>query len=282
MNIYVIAALGFVSFFAMLVIIFRQGGNWFAKKQKVQANHAADSLEGLFIFTDSSNIMLINIVVMILMPILAWFISGNFIIVVGSAILAFMLPKKVVRHLMKKRLEKFELQLPDALLMITGALRAGASLPIALESVVSDAAPPVSQEFDLLLREMRMGVDFSVALRNLETRVPLPDLLMVTSGMSLARDIGANLAETLESIGKTLRSKLQMEGKIRSLTAQGKMQGMVMAALPFFLMLVLNVMEPEAMAPLFNRWFGWITLAIVIVMDMIGYFFIKKITSIDV
>jgi tight adherence protein B len=166
--------------------------------------------------------------------------------------------------------------------MITGALRAGASLPIALESVASEGKPPVSQEFALLLREMRLGVDFAVALQNLEKRVPLQDLAMVTSGMMLAREVGANLAETLESISKTIRAKLQMEGKIRSLTAQGKMQGLVMSGLPLFLIVVLRVMEPEAMQPLFDEWYGWATLAVIAVAVFIGHHFIRKITNIDV
>ena len=108
----------------------------------------------------------------------------------------------------------------------------------------------------------------------------------MTGGMplieALSREVGANLAETLESLAKTIRAKLQMEGKIRSLTAQGKMQGIVMAGLPVFLIMILNFMEPEAMAPLFHAWYGWITMAVIVVMIAIGYHFISKITNIDV
>ena len=96
---------------------------------------------------------------------------------------------------------------------------------------------------------------------------------MLTAGMALSREVGANLAETLDSIGKTVRAKLQMEGKIRSLTAQGKMQGLI---------IVLQVMEPEAMEPLFTTWYGWVTLAGISVAILIGHHFIKKITAIDV
>ena len=188
----------------------------------------------------------------------------------------------MLRFIATRRLRRFEQQLPDALLMITGALRAGASLPIALEGVVSEAKPPISQEFDLFLRELRLGVDFGEALEALEKRVPLADLALVTGGMALSREVGANLAETLESIAKTIRAKLQMEGKIRSLTAQGKMQGIVMAGLPVFLVFVLNIMEPDAMAPLFHEWYGWITLAVMTVTILVGHHVIRRITSIDV
>jgi tight adherence protein B len=258
------------------------GGRWFRNRQTREASAAAQALEGMFIFTGTQRLHTVSLIVTILLPVVAWFLTGNLFIVGICVVLAFVSPKWVVRFIAKRRLNQFEQQLPDSLLMITGALRAGASLPIALESVASEGKPPISQEFELLLRELRLGVDFAVALRNLEKRVPLSDLAMVTAGMALSREVGANLAETLDSIAKTIRAKLQMEGKIKSLTAQGKMQGLVMAGLPVFLILVLRFMEPEAMEPMFTTWYGWATVAVITVADMIGYFFIRKITAIDV
>lgn len=258
------------------------GGRWFSSRQTKEAGAAADALEGMFIFAETQKIQTIYMVVMILLPVVAWLLIGNWIIVGLCVVAAFVAPRWIVGFMHRRRLSQFEQQLPDTLLMITGALRAGASLPIALEGVSNEAKPPISQEFALLLRELRLGVDFSIALRNLEKRVPLQDLMMVTAGMALSREVGANLSETLESIAKTIRAKLAMEGKIRSLTAQGKMQGLVMAGLPVFLIFVLRIMEPEAMEPLFTTWYGWVTCAVIAVADLIGYFFIRKIVSIDV
>jgi tight adherence protein B len=276
--------IGFV-FVAMLILAWMGlhfGTRWFNKRQNQSASSAQANLEEMFIFTDADRIMAINILAMIFLPVLAWILTGNLIMVGGCVVLAFIAPRHVLRYLNQRRLNLFEQQLPDALLMITGALRAGASLPIALDSVASEGKEPISQEFELMLREMRLGLDMGVALERLEKRVPLQDLAMVTAGMALSREVGANLAETLDSISKTIRAKLQMEGKIRSLTAQGKMQGWVMAALPVFLIFVLNMMEPEAMAPLFSAWYGWVTLAVITVGIAIGYHFIRRITNIDV
>jgi len=258
------------------------GSKWFAARQSKLAAEAKSDLEGMFIFTEADRILAINVAALIMLPVAAWIISGNLVVAALSAGLALLAPRFVLRFIARRRLLQFEQQLPDALMMITGALRAGASLSMALESVANECKPPISQEFALLLREMRLGKDFGLALEAMERRVFLPDLALVTSGMALSRDVGANLAETLESVAKTLGAKLQMEGKIRSLTAQGKMQGIVMAGLPFFLIVVLRAMEPEAMAPLFNAWYGWATLAVMVVTISIGYHFIRKITSIDV
>jgi tight adherence protein B len=155
-------------------------------------------------------------------------------------------------------------------------------LNVALESMVSESQPPLAQEFELMLREQRLGVDLDTALQNMERRMPLQDFIMVVAGMRISREVGGNLADTLEGIADTLRRKLTMEGKIQALTAQGRMQGIVMTCLPLFLMFILKYMEPVAMAPLFNTWYGWLTLAFIIVMEFVGYFFISKIVNIDV
>ncbi|MEW6373608.1 MAG: type II secretion system F family protein [Pseudomonadota bacterium] len=272
----------FAAMLALAWLALYFGSRWFSARQNETAAHAKADLEGMFIFTDANRIMALNLAVLIVLPVVAWVLTGNVVLVLMCVVLAFVAPRFVVRYIARRRLRQFEQQLPDALMMITGALRAGASLPIALDSVASEGKPPISQEFALLLRELRLGVDFAVALEAMEKRVPLADLALVTSGMALSREVGANLAETLESIAKTIRAKLQMEGKIRSLTAQGKMQGIVMAGLPVLLIFILNMMEPEAMAPLFHAWYGWVTLAVMTVTIGIGYHFIRRITTIDV
>lgn len=258
------------------------GGRWVGTRRELQSTANAQALEGMFMFNGAQRLQNGSMIATIFLPVIVWFLTGNYIFVGMCVVFAFLSPRWIVRYLAKRRLSLFEQQLPDALLMMTGALRAGASLPIALEGVSMEGKPPISQELGLLLRELRLGVDFSTAIHNLERRVPLQDLAMVTAGMALSREVGANLAETLDSIAKTIRAKLQMEGKIRSLTAQGKMQGIVMACLPLFLIAVLNLLEPEAMHPLFSTWYGYVTLAVIAVADMIGYFFISRITAIDV
>ncbi|PKB21241.1 type II secretion system F family protein [Janthinobacterium sp. 64] len=278
----IIIAVFFICGLGLIWMLLYFGSRWFSKRQDRQAKNAKSDLEDMFIFTDANRLMVINVSVLIALPVVAWFATGNILIVGFCVALAFIAPRYVVRFIAFRRLRLFEQQLPDALMMITGALRAGASLPIALESVANEGKPPVSQEFELLLREMRLGIDFGVALQNLERRVPLQDLAMVTTGMALAREVGANLAETLESIARTIRAKLQMEGKIRSLTAQGKMQGVVMSGLPVFLIVILRIMEPEAMEPMFTEWYGWCTLAVIALAVGVGYHFISKITKIDV
>ena len=272
----------FIAVLLLLWLFLYFGSRWLSRRQQRLASAAQSDLAGMFIFTDAERIFVLNLVIAAVAPIGVWLLTGNLLLAGLAAALALAAPQLLLRIIGRRRLRRFEQQLPDALLMLAGSLRAGASLGMALDAVAAEAPPPVSQEFELLQRELRLGADFAVALGALERRVPLPDLTLVTAAMALSREVGANLAETLESLAKTLRARLQMEGKIRSLTAQGKMQGLVMSALPLLLIAVLNVMEPEAMAPLFHAWYGWVTMAGIVCTVGVGYPFIRKITAIDV
>jgi tight adherence protein B len=243
---------------------------------------ADQKLADMFIFVDSDKLWRASILLSIIFPLFIYiFLDSPFFAVIGF-IASLVMPKKIVEFLRKKREKKFITQLPDALLMLSGAMKAGASFGIALESMVKEQKPPISQEFDLLVRQQRLGIDFDTALRNMEERMPIQDFIMVISAMRISRDVGGNLTEVLDSLATTLRRKFEMEAKIDGLTAQGKLQGIVMSSLPLLLMWVLTKMEPEAMAPMFNTWYGWVTLGVIMVAEYLAYFVISKIVNIDV
>lgn len=276
----ILAFIGIVIFWSVIQV----GRDLMAKQKQSITRHSEEEggLRDMFIAVDPQKLFYYNMAALFIVPGLLWGFTGNAVVVVGAAIFIIIFPKLYVRWLKKRRFDQFEKQLPDALLMVSGAMRAGASLTVAMESMVKEQKPPLSQEFDLLLREQRVGVDFDTALKNMEKRLPVPDFIMVVSGMRISREVGGNLADILETLADTLRMKHQMEGKIKALTAQGKMQGLVMTSLPLFLMFILTHMEPEAMAPLYDTLVGWATLSVIAVMEVIGYVAIQKIVSIDV
>jgi tight adherence protein B len=275
---------GVIAIAALVAVwtIFQLVGNVLARQRATIAAEADSSLKDMFIFVDPAKMFRMNAIALFVVPTLIWFLSKNLVFVAAAAVVITLIPRFAVGFLKKKRLRQLEIQLPDALLMVAGSMRAGAALTVALESMVAESQPPIAQEFELLLREQRVGVDFDTALRNMEARIPLQDFTMVISALRISREVGGNLADILESLADTLRRKHTMEGKIDALTAQGRMQGIVMTCLPLFLIFVLNFMEPDAMAPLFHTFYGWIVLGVVGIMEVIGYFFIRKIVNIDV
>jgi tight adherence protein B len=273
-----------IAVIAVIVVwaVLQLAGTGLSKQKETIARASKTGLEDMFIFVDSTKLFYYNVALLVVVPVVIWFFTDNPVLAVASAVVVIIIPKYAVSWLRKRRFTTFERQLPDALLMVSGAMRAGASLTVAMEGMVKESRPPLSQEFELMLREQRLGVDFDTALKNMEKRLPIQDFVMVVSGMRISREVGGNLADILESLADTLRRKHQMEGKINSLTAQGKMQGVVMTCLPLFLMLVLTKMEPEAMYPLWHSMLGWVVLGIIAVMEIIGYLAIRKITNIDV
>lgn len=239
-------------------------------------------LSDLFLTIEPEKLFMLNLAVVVLFFVFTFFLTSNIIPATLIALLVGASPAVIFSILRKRRQQAFISQLPDMLQGTSTAMRSGASLNQALESVIAESSDPIKQEFDLFLREVRVGVSFNEALDNLYKRIPLMDLNLVISGMKISREIGGNLAETLERMADTLRRKLEMEGKIDALTAQGRAQGYVMTGLPILLGLVLYQMEPEQMSLLWTEWYGWVVISIVVILEIIGFFFIRKIVSIDV
>ena len=277
-----VAALTFVSVATVSWFALRAGRGFWEDYESVFKETAGDNLADMFLFVDPQRLFFFNMLIIIILPLLVWAMTGNFLyglIALGGTLFLPFYVYRVIRH---RRFRAFEKQLPDAQTMIAGALKAGASINMALESLVREQPAPLSQEFQLFLREQRIGVDFGRSLQNMEQRLPIPDFQMFASALRIAREIGGNLAEILERLSDTLRRKATMEGKIDALTSQGRMQGYVMTGLPVLLGFLLYLLEPESMSKLFTTKEGYITLAVVVTMEIVGYIFISKITAIDV
>jgi tight adherence protein B len=243
---------------------------------------ARSTLEQMFLFIDTKQLWNLNALLIVSIGITAWFLTSNAIIVVALCVAGYFLPRLLFAYFKMRRLRALRYQMPDAIMLVAGGLRAGSSLPGALTQMVAEMPPPISQEFELFLREQRIGVSFDEALDSFEKRVPVEELALLSSALKVSRETGGNLAETLERLASTLREKLTIEGKIRALTAQGKLQGIVVGLLPIALMTVLFRMEPVAMYPLFHTWYGWATLGFIAGMEFVGALLIRKIVAIDV
>lgn len=247
----------------------------FTKRAKFRAQE-------FFLLVDPKKLFAANLAVMALGTLLAWMLTGSVLLAVPVFFALAMLPRMGYAWMRKRRLRQFEQQLPDALMMLCGGLRAGASMSSAIQQMASEAQNPLAQEFSLVLREQRLGVSMEQSLNNLSRRVPTQTTVLVVSAMRIASETGGGLAETLERSSHTIRSRLQMEGKIEALTAQGKMQAWVVGSLPILLMLVLNQMEPDSMAMLWHSRIGWATLVVIAFLEVMGVYLIRRITAIDV
>lgn len=240
------------------------------------------NLSEMFLFVDPGQLFIAHLMLLSLVFSAILLVGGGAFLATITALGLGASPPLIYWYLRRRRLRQAVNQLPDALLSVATSLRSGLSLNQALETMIEYEQAPLSQELSLMLRELRLGMAYGEALDNLYLRLPEVEVQLVTAAMKVSREIGGNLAEALERIADTLRKRLQMEGKIRSLTAQGKLQGLVMTALPVFLVIALAQMEPRAMSYLFSAWYGWAVIAAILTLEVIGYHFIYKIVNIDV
>lgn len=254
-----------------------------ALRQKQVIEHTVNfSLVDLLIFIDSRQLLGINIALLLLVPSCVWLVTQNIVLSLAAAAATLFFPQWLVRWFRSRRLRKFIYQLPDGLLMLASSLRAGMGLNAALEVLAQEQPIPLSQEIALLLRQQRLGKSLSDALALLETRLPIEEFRLFTAALRISRAVGGNLADTLETLAHTLTRKAEVEGKIQSLTAQGRIQAVVMTGLPILLIFVLRAMQPVPMSYLFHSWIGWSVLALITLLEVAGFFFIRKIVAIEI
>ena len=205
-------------------------------------------------------------------------------VVLGLAAGAFVftLPAHYVRILRERRRVKFNEQLVDALGTMSNALRAGFSINQAFESVANIGDKPIAQEFSVLLQQMRVGLPFDAALASLDKRVGSDDLTLVCTSIDIARRTGGNLTDIFDKISETIRGRMRIERRVRTLTAQGRLQGIIVSLMPFVLGLAMTVMKPDVMRPFLTSVKGGICIGIAVALVLVGWLFIRKIIRIDV
>jgi tight adherence protein B len=239
-------------------------------------------VQEFFLFIDPKTLFIANLAVMLLGAMLTWLATGSLMLAVPVFFALALMPRLLYARMRQRRLRLFDEQLPDALMMLSGGMRAGVGLSSAIGQLVLEAPAPLGQEFSLLLREQRLGVTLEQSLNGLARRMPTSTTVLVVSAMRIASETGGGLAETLERTAHTVRSRLQMEAKIAALTAQGKLQAWVVGLLPVGLGLVLSKMEPQAMALLWTTRIGWLTIIVLVIFEFMGVYVIRKIIDIDV
>lgn len=191
-------------------------------------------------------------------------------------------PGLLLMFLRERRRQRFNIQLIDALANMGNALKSGFSIMQAFEHVVENGENPIAQEFETFLHQTRVGVGFSEALRNLDQRVGSDDLTLVVLSIETARRTGGNLTEIFDKISMTIRERIRIENRIKTLTAQGRLQGIVVGAMPIVIGVALNLLQPDMFQPFIKSNVGIIVIAAVVLLLAAGALSIRKIVRIDV
>lgn len=245
--------------------------------QKVQ-----DSIVSAGIMLRVEEYVLIWITLTFIPSLLYYSASGNFW---GSIVLVFIgvaIPPIVVSVMKTRRLNLFGVQLGDALLLISNGLRAGFSFEQVIENVAKDMPNPISQEFSRVSRELRMGLSLENSLSSLTERMENTDLRLLTSAVLIQRQVGGNLADILDTISITIQDRIKIKNHIRSMTAQGKISGLIVGSIPIFLFITISMSNPEYTSMFTQTTFGIILLVIAITMELMGFLIIRKMINLKV
>ncbi len=182
----------------------------------------------------------------------------------------------------QKRLKLFGAQLPDAMEMLSRALRAGQSLAFGFNMVGSEMSAPIGREFNRVFEEQNLGIPMEESLENMGRRIPNVDLRFFVTAVILQRQTGGDLAEILDKIGLLIRERFKIWGQIQALTGEGRLSGVVLLALPLVLFVTVHHLNPKYVALLFTDPLGRKMLAFAAGMQLVGALVIKKIIDIKV
>lgn len=277
--IYVLAFLGVFTFVVTGFLLFNTG--WESYEEKY-VDGAERTLDDLFLTIPPQQMMWLQVLGGFGGFTLAFVTTDSLATGGVLGILGVLAPRITLVLLRRKRAKAFLEQLTDALVTVTNALRTGFSLPKAFQLIATDMPKPICQEFGILVQELRLGIEVEEGLENMLDRMPSDDLDLVVTSVAISNEVGGNLAEVFDRIAYTIRERNRIEGRIKSLTAQGRMQGILVSLLPMFVGFMLWVIDPHMMSVMWETTIGIAVLVAMVIMECLGYFFIHKITNIEV
>lgn len=213
-------------------------------------------------------------------PLLLLLSGANLLICIGAPLIGALVPPLFVKIARKRRVEKFQNQLGEALLIFGSTIRAGVTFERAMITVADGLPEPICEEFSQTGYEMRNGTPVETAMDALADRMQSEDLRLVTSAVLIQKRVGGNLADILDNISGTIKDRISIKRNVKTLTSQGRISAQVIGALPVALMFIISGLTPGYMDPLFDTFLGHVMLGFAIFLECIGFFIMLKMTDI--
>jgi len=213
--------------------------------------------------------------------ILGWLFSDSPLGGVGLGILVYIIPGLMLKISTSRRRQRFSRQLVDVLVLMTGSVRAGFSLLQAMELIVREIAPPASEEFERVLREVGLGRSVSQALGELALRMQNKDLNLLVTAINIQYQVGGNMTTMLESVTETIRERIRLFGEVRVITTQQRITSYVLSLLPFFVAGVMFLVNPDYMVRLFDPSIRCIPIGALLGI-ILGFIIVQRMTKLDI
>lgn len=256
------------------------------KKQKGSGmdvpGHLQEDLDGAGIPLRASEFLGLWLISATIFPFLAYIITRALFPAFLGLVAGGILPPMIVRILWHKRKSEFSVQLGDALMAVSSCLRSGFSIYQSVERISTDMPNPIAQEFKTAVSEMNYGVSLEDALRSMSKRMDNRDLNLVTTAITIQQQVGGNLSEIIDHVAETIKERIRIRRVLNTLTAQGKMSGMVLSCLPVLMLIMLTLVNRDYVDILYTTSYGHMVLMGVSAMEIIGMLVIYKVINIPV
>jgi len=254
---------------------------WQSYEQRYMED-AERSLDAIYLTIPPQHVVYLSIACFVVVSLLWTWLFKNIGVGMVFGLTGLALPKLLLWWLKRRRTQKFDHQLVEALTNMGNSLKAGFSLAQSLELLSQEMENPMRQEIGLVVREMRIGVTMEDSLAHLYERMPSRDVDLVITSILVSREVGGDLTEIFDNIARTIRERHRIEGKIKALSAQGKLQGYVICAMPPLMAIALNYIAPQLIKPLYTTFSGWIVMGVIVLLMTAGIYTIFRIVAIEV
>jgi len=276
----IIFFISFVIFFFLNITFLIKKFNQVKESFFANSGHFSEQL--IYFLGTEKNLYSLNAIFALIFGTFGFCVRLGFVGFILGAVAGWLFPAALLQLYQRKRLQKINTQLIDFINHIGSAMRAGQTLVQAIQSSNKMLAHPISQEANIIIRQIRMGVSVQDALNAFSVRVPLDDVKLALTSIIISLRTGADLPQMLKKISDAMRERLSIRGKINVLTAQGKIEGFIVGLIPIVLALFLYWRDPDYMSPLLNTFIGNCLIGAMVAMEIIAFFVIRKMVSIKI
>jgi tight adherence protein B len=250
--------------------------------EKKKVEELRPKVDRMFLDIPYKKLLLMDVLAPVVCGALGFIFTRSILIAAGCAGVGLAIPAFVVKELEKGRRRKFSGQLVDALMILSSCLKAGLSLQQSFEVLIEEMPAPMSQEFGLLLRQMKMGVSLEEALASFKKRMRVDELDMIITSMMVSRETGGDLTETFATLAVTIQERNKLIGKVNALCVQGKLQGIIMSIIPVGFAVFVYQTNPHFFDVFFKDDFGRMLMGYAVVSQLLGIVFIRKFSKVDI
>lgn len=250
------------------------------QREEKRLEKLTETFDQLFIFLSPQRSLAFFGFVPVILGAMAFFMTKNMIIALASAGVGFGLPFFLIKMVKERRIAKFVHQLPDGLMILSSCLKGGVSLIQAVEILCAEMGPPISQEFGLVVREIRMGVSMEEAFKRMKEHIPVEDVELIATAMLVARETGGNLVKIFGHLTTTVRDRIRLSETLKTTTLMARVQGYIMSLIPVIFALFVRKIDPHHFDIMLERPEGQVLTGVAVILWFAGMLLIRKFSTI--